>query len=123
MRRRDFIAGTVAIAAISFARPVSAQTDARASVSKRIAIIHPTEKPDSLRITGRRAYKVYFHELNRRGYIEGQNLLVERYSALGRLDRYEDVARAAVESQPDLIICIGSPLALRLKPLTLLFQL
>ncbi|MBW7965842.1 ABC transporter substrate binding protein [Bradyrhizobium sp. BR 10261] len=43
---------------------------------------------------------------------------MERYSALGQLDRYGDVARAAVENHPDLIICLGSPLALRLKQLT-----
>jgi|SoiMethySBSTD1v2_1073268.scaffolds.fasta_scaffold890472_2 hypothetical protein len=33
--------------------------------------------------------RVYFGELNRLGYIEGQNLIVERYSALGQPDRSE----------------------------------
>jgi putative ABC transport system substrate-binding protein len=118
MRRREFIAWTAATAAVSVARSAYVQADARSPVAKRIAIIHPSEPSEGLTINGRRAYKAYFRELNRRGHVEGQNLVVERYSALGRLDRYEDIARAAVESQPDLIICLGSPLALRLKPLT-----
>ncbi|MGY3341964.1 putative ABC transport system substrate-binding protein [Bradyrhizobium sp. USDA 4472] len=117
MRRREFIAGTAATAAISLADSCT-ETNAGSAVSKRIAIVHPSETPEGLTLSGRRAYKAYFRELNRLGYFEGQNLKVERYSALGRLEHYESVARAAVESQPDLIVCIGSPLALRLRPLT-----
>ena len=68
-------------------------------------------------INGRRAYTAYFGELNRLGYAEGRNLIVERYSALGQLDRYTDVARAAVASQPDAIISFG-PIARWLKSVT-----
>ena len=50
------------------------------------------------------AYKVYFEELNRLGYIEGQNLIVERYSALGQPDRIGDLARQIVASHPDVIL-------------------
>jgi putative ABC transport system substrate-binding protein len=63
-------------------------------------------------------YKPFFGELNRLGYIEGRNLIVERYSALGQTERYEVVARAAVASHPDLIISIGTLLARLLMPLT-----
>ena len=61
MRRREFIAGTAAILAVS----VCNETKAGSAVSKRIAIVHPSESPEVLTISGRRAYKVYFHELNR----------------------------------------------------------
>ena len=48
---------------------------------------------------------MFFEELNRLGYIEGQNLIVERYSALGQpAERYGDFARQIVASHPDVIL-------------------
>ena len=118
MRRREFIAGTVAIAAMGIAQPICAQTNAPSPVTKRIAIFHPTEPPAGLTVDGRRAYKAYFAELNRLGYIEGQNLIVERYSALGQQERYGEMARDIVASRPDLIVSISGLLARLLKSLT-----
>ena len=118
MRRREFIAETLATAAMGFAHPICAQTNGSALVTKRIAFFHPAEPPAGLTINGRRAYKTYFGELNRLGYIEGQNLIVERYSALGQSDRYGDLARDIVASRPDLIVSVSGLLAQLLKPLT-----
>jgi putative tryptophan/tyrosine transport system substrate-binding protein len=118
MRRREFIAGTVATAALSFARRACAQTNARTPVTKCIAIVHVAEKVEDMTVNGRRSFKAYFWELNRLGYIEGRNLVVERYSARGRPDRYGDLARTVVASQPDLIVALGGSLALQFKPLT-----
>ena len=118
MRRREFIAGSAATAAMGLAQPICAQTKAGSPGTKRIAIFHPTEPSEALTISGRRSYKTYFSELNRLGYIEGQNLVVERYSARGRSDRYSDIARDIVASRPDLIVCISGSLARLLKPMT-----
>jgi putative ABC transport system substrate-binding protein len=118
MRRRDFIAGAVATAAMSFVRRACAQTNARPLSTKRIAIVHAAEKVEDMTVNGRRSFKAYFGELDRLGYIEGKNLIVERYSALGRLDRHQDLARAVVASQPDLIVAMNGPMALQFKPLT-----
>ncbi len=117
MQRREFIAGTATIAALGFAHPVFAQTTPSPGV-KRIAIFHPTEPPEGLTINGLGTYKTFFGELNRFGYLEGQNLIVERYSALGRPDRYGDLARQIVASHPDLIVSGNGALALVLKSLT-----
>ena len=95
MRRRNFIAGTAATAAMSFAQPICAQIDGRSLGIKRIAFVHLTEKLEGMTVKGR--YKPFFGELNRLGYIEGRNLIVERYSALGETERYGVVARAAVD--------------------------
>ena len=116
MRRRNFIAGTAATAAMSSAQPICAQIDGRSLGIKRIAFVHLTEKLEGMTVKGR--YKPFFGELNRLGYIEGRNLIVERYSALGQTERYGVVARAAVASHPDLIISIGTLLARLLMPLT-----
>ena len=56
--------------------------------------------------------------MDRLGYIEGKNLVVEWYSVLGRHDRTEEIARAVVASRPDLILPISGALALAFKPLT-----
>ena len=68
--------------------------------------------------SGRRSFKAYFQELDRLGYIEGKNLIVERYSVLGRHDRTEEIARAVVASRPDLILAMSGALTRALKPLT-----
>ena len=105
MRRREFIAGTAATAAMGFAQPIWAETSARSTGVKRLAIFHPVRPPEQLTPEGGyRPYKVFFEELNRLGYIEGQNLIVERYSALGQHDRIGDLARQIVASHPDVIL-------------------
>src|SRR3954471_23742666 len=107
MRRREFIAGTAATAALSFAWPACAETNTtRLAGVKRIAIFHPSEPPEALASSGR--YKAYFDELNRLGFVEGKNLIVERYSALGQFDRFGDLAREIVASRPDVILPISN---------------
>src|SRR5258708_37581234 len=104
MRRREFIAATAATAAMGFARPIWAETNAGSTGAKRLAIFHPIRPPEQLTPNGGYPpYKVYFEELNRLGYIEGQNLIVERYSALGQPSRIADLAREIVASRPDVI--------------------
>jgi putative ABC transport system substrate-binding protein len=118
MRRREFIAAAAATTALSYAGKAYAQASAGKPVRKRIAIVHPSDKVEEITVNGRRSFKAYFGELNRLGYVEGKNLIVERYSALGRIDHYGEIARAIVASQPDLIVAVGGPLALQLKSLT-----
>jgi putative ABC transport system substrate-binding protein len=90
----------------------------RSPTTKRIAFVHAAEKVEDMTVNGRQSIKAFFEELNRLGYIEGRNLVVERYSALGRPDRYAELARKIVASQPDLIIAMNGPFALQFKPLT-----
>ena len=45
-------------------------------------------------------YRFFFEELSRLGFIEGQNLVVERYSAEGRRERYTELAREVVNTRP-----------------------
>ena len=118
MRRREFITGTAASAACGLVRPAYAQTGTRPPGIKRIAFVHAAEKVEDMTVNGRRSIKAFFKELSRLGYIEGRNLVVERYSALGRPDRYPDLARAVVASQPDLIVAAQATVALQFKLLT-----
>jgi len=113
------MAGSAATAALSVAGwPVRAETNAQLSAPKRIALVSPSERPEGMTINGSRGFRAYFQELNRRGYIEGKNLIVERYSALGQPERHEEIARAVVGSHPDLIVPLSNALARQFKLLT-----
>ena len=56
-------------------------------------------------------------EVNRLGYVEGQNLGVNRYSGEGRA-RYAELARDVVNTHPDLIVISGGRLSLDFKMAT-----
>jgi len=102
MRRREFIAGTAATA-FNCASRAHAQPSARSPVTKRIAIFFPSEFPEG------RAFKAYFDELNKLGFVEGQNLIVERHSGLNQsIDHYGNFARQIVASHPDVIMPVAA---------------
>src|SRR3954464_7128767 len=107
MRRREFVAG-VLLAAV----PRSARAQQRAT-QQRIAIFHPAIPVALLTETGGgSAWRAFFAELRRLGYFEGENLVVERYSAEGHHERYADVARQIVASKPDLIVTGTNPVVI-----------
>src|SRR6266576_2413610 len=112
MRRREFIA---ALMLASTMRVAVAQQPAK---MKRIAMVHPSRKVDDLTIHGPPFYKAFFEELSRLGYVEGQNLGVERYSGAGRTERYAELARDVVNTHPDLILAVGGRLSLDFKMAT-----
>ena len=99
MRRRDFI--TILGGAAAWPLAVRAQ---QSSKMKRIAMVSPATKISDMSVSGYRIYGVFFEELSRLGYVEGQNLVVERYSAEGRSERYADLARDVVSAHPDLVL-------------------
>jgi hypothetical protein len=64
----------------------------------------------------RQPYRALFEELSRLGYIEGQNLTVDRYSGEGRPEQQlPDLARVVVSTHPDLILSQSARLALQFK--------
>ena len=115
MRRRAFIAGLVCTAALSRAE---AQ---QAGKVYRIAIAHPSYPVSEMNEASDRLpwFPAFFAELRRLGYIEGQNLRVERYSAEGRTAQYADLAREVVGRRPDVILSGKNEMILLLKAATL----
>ena len=63
-------------------------------------------------------YRAFVTELRRLGYIEGQNVLVDRWTAAGRVEHYADLAREVAQSQPDVIVAPSDQLLIRLKAAT-----
>src|SRR4051812_16222755 len=107
MRRRDFI--TAPGTAATWPLAVRAQQPAK---MKRIAFVRPAGPVSELSMSGSPYYHAFFKELSRLGYVEGQNLGVERYSGEGRPERYAELARDVVNTRPDLIIAVAARLSL-----------
>src|SRR2546428_1515742 len=106
MKRREFITLRGGAAA---AWPLTALAQ-QPSTQHRIAIFHPAIPTTLLTETGGgSAWRAFFAELRRLGYIEGENLIVERYSAEGHHERYADMAREIVTRNPDLIVTGTNP--------------
>jgi putative tryptophan/tyrosine transport system substrate-binding protein len=85
---------------------------------KRIALVSSAGEVSAISVGGRPNYRVFFEELSRLGYVEGQNLGVERYSGEGRPERYAELARDVVNTHPDLILVGGARLSLDFKMAT-----
>jgi putative ABC transport system substrate-binding protein len=114
MRRREFIAGT-AVTALALARQACAQTN-RSTLRKRIAIISPARPVEELK--SHPYFRSFLEELSRRGFVEGKNLIVDRYSGGGQSGNYADLARAVVATNPDAIFTSGYPMVSGLKAAT-----
>src|SRR3979411_830887 len=96
--------------------PLAARAQQPAKM-KRIALVSPATKISDMGVNNR-YYRLFFEELGRLGYVEGQNLVVERYSGEGRTEGYADLARHIVSTHPDLIFSMTGRIALGLKKAT-----
>jgi putative ABC transport system substrate-binding protein len=114
MRRRDFIS-LLGGAAVAWPLAGAAQ---QSTNSKRLAIFSPSEPSADLHEHSEsRKYRAFFAELRRLGWIEGQNLKVERYGREQNVSGPEALATEIVRSNPDVIHVVG-PGAVIFKKLT-----
>ena len=115
MRRREFI--TLLIGAAP-TWPLTARAQ-QTPTKNRIAIFHPAIPTTLLTETGGgSALRAFFGELRRLGYVEGGNLIIERYSAEGHHERYADLVREIVTRSPDVIVTGTNPVVLAVKAAT-----
>ena len=110
MKRRDFL-----LAAATFVAGMPHAMAQQSSTKKRIAFVVSSSKVADLAADPNA--KVIENELRRLGFLPG-DLIVERYSAEGRSERYEALAREVVSTHPDVIASYGTPLTLRFKAAT-----
>jgi putative ABC transport system substrate-binding protein len=115
MQRREFISLLGGTAAAGW--PLAARGQQPAKM-KRIAFVSPSTKVSEISVSGRPYHRAFFEELSRLGYVEGQNLGVERYSGEGWPERYAELAREVVNTHPDLILTSGARLSLDFKMAT-----
>src|ERR671925_878280 len=117
MTRRAFIT-LLGGAAASAAWPHAARAQQPAR-QQRMAMFHPAIPPALLTETGGgSAWRAFFGELRRLGYVEGQNLIIQRFWADGRHDRYAEVAREIVARNRDVIVTGTNPVVTVFKAAT-----
>src|SRR5438876_11824033 len=102
MQRREFI---ILFGGGAVAWPVAARAQAQQPAKAyRIAVVHASASiTDVSECANDPIYRAFFQELRRLGYVEGQNLLVARYSGERRFERYPERARDVACPMPDLI--------------------
>jgi putative tryptophan/tyrosine transport system substrate-binding protein len=106
MRRREFI-GLACGASVLAATTSRAAWAVEPHKVYRIALLHPSRPVSELTENSRFNYwREFFHELRQLGYIEGNNLVVERFSGEGRIDHYPELAREAAARNPNVIFAI-----------------
>ena len=113
MKRRDFIACLALITAIRAAR---AQQPAN---PHRIAVVSSALPVADMSETGASTpYRAFFKRLRQLGYVEGQNLVVERYSGEGKAAHYPDLAGEVARRNPNVIIAFTNNLVLDFQAAT-----
>jgi putative tryptophan/tyrosine transport system substrate-binding protein len=105
MRRRDFI---TLLGGAAATWPVTAGAQ-HAGKMWRIAFITQAET---------NIYEALFERLRELGYVEGQNIIIERRYAEGRAEKFQEFAAEMVRLKADLIITITTPAALAAKNAT-----
>ena len=107
MKRREFIqlacgAGMLAAATSSAGWAVEPRK------MYRLAILHPSRPVSELTENSPVNYwREFFRELRQLGYIEGNNLVVDRFSGEGRSEHYPELVREAAARNPNVIFAIA----------------
>jgi putative tryptophan/tyrosine transport system substrate-binding protein len=117
MRRRDLTIGLLLATAVGRARGQEPAKQHRIAIvipAGPVAVINETSS-DTL---SRRLWQPFFEELRRLGNLEGQNLIVERYSGEGKPEGYADLAREVAGRNPDVIVAISNLVALAVRAAT-----
>jgi ABC-type uncharacterized transport system substrate-binding protein len=110
MKRRAFL---VASGALLASHGGNAQPARRARVGFILTTSPVTEmlgpKPAHAAVSG------FLQGMNRLGYVEGQNLVLDRRSAEGKFERFGEIVADLLELKPDAIITVNIPLTLAAK--------
>jgi putative ABC transport system substrate-binding protein len=118
MKRREFIrlACGVSLLAATTSRAAWAVEPHK---MYRLTILHPSRPVSELTENSRVNYwREFFRELRQLGYVEGDNLVVERFSGEGRIDRYPELAHEAADRNPNVIFAISPGIVGPLKEAT-----
>ena len=118
MRRRELILlfGVVSTASLAGLLAARAQQPRK---EHRVAIVTPSDPVAELTLGGGNPhYEAFLQELRRLGYVEGLNLVIERYSGEGRTEHYAELVKEVVSRNPDLIFAATSLLVRQFKDAT-----
>jgi ABC-type uncharacterized transport system substrate-binding protein len=103
MNRRAFVAGLGGV----LAAPLAVEAQQPAGKVYRLGVLSTTTPPGSS--DQRAAVILVPRALRELGYVEGQNLIVERRYAGGKLDRLPGMAKELVQLGADVIFAVALP--------------
>lgn len=104
-QRRKTTSLVVALSFVLLVAPVAAETQQTGRIY-RLGILTPAAPPTGP--DSRRGYLETIEVLREIGYVEGQNLLVERRYAEGRAERLPALAAELVQRRVDVIVAAGA---------------
>jgi putative tryptophan/tyrosine transport system substrate-binding protein len=110
MKRRTFVVASAA----ALTMPGVVRSQQRVGM-RRLAVVHPTDKPAAMTIAGDSNWVFFFRELNRLGYAEAVNIIIDRYSGEGRYDYFPELAHEIVATRPDVIFAVSNNLVKALR--------
>ena len=116
MKRREFIA-LIGGAAAWPIMPRAQQIGKVHRVGVVVFIASPLSEvvgPDPINPAAR----AFVHGLRDLGYVEGRNLVLERRSAEGRIERAPEIIRELVSIKADVIVTTGIPMTRAAKEVT-----
>ena len=112
MTRRRFIATGAAFLAWPYA------ARAQPTRSYKLAIVHPDRSVELMTKEKSPNFKAFFEELSKSGFVEGRNLVVQRFDGGGVSTNYSKTAADAVTWQPDVIMSVSDRMTKLLKDST-----
>jgi putative tryptophan/tyrosine transport system substrate-binding protein len=118
MKRREFI-GLACGTSVLVATTSRAAWAVEPHKVYRLALLHPSRPVSELTEDSPVNYwREFFRELRQLGYIEGNNLVVERFSGEGRVDHYPELAHEVTARNPNVIFAISPGIIGPLKEAT-----
>jgi putative ABC transport system substrate-binding protein len=109
VRRRELLSGLIGAMAATAVRATGAER------TYRLAFVSPSQPLKEMTEAG--FIGAFFKELRRLGYIEGENLMILRFSAGGDPTRYDSMIGEVIRAAPDVVVTANNPLVLRFKVL------
>jgi len=111
MRRREFLASLAGASSLPFGAA------AQQRKLPLLAMVHPSN-PVEVMSRGpslNQGNRAFLDELARLGYVEGETIRIDRWTAEGKPERFAGLAQEVTQSRPDVIHVVSARLAQHLK--------
>src|SRR3954470_11573288 len=111
MRRREFLASLAGAASLPFGAA------AQQRKLPLLAMVHPFQPVEVMWRTAslNEGNRAFLDELATLGYVEGETIRIDRWTAAGKPERFAALAQEVAQSRPDVIHVVGARLAQHLK--------
>ena len=113
--RREIIGALAFAGGAAAGWPFAARAQQPGKIYRLAVLTRPGQGNDLTDTTGLRYWRAWREELQRLGYVEGKNLVVERREAEGEAQRMHDLVRHIATFKPDAIFAPAQNIAIALK--------